>query len=109
MKSLTLLTVLFLFNVNSFCQVWVDEGAEWDFYFSMKSGVVIQRYTSNYDDDPTDIDVQLGAIDIKENSVFFYIGPVLGTRYYLNEKFAFFGEIGRSNLSNMTIGASMKL
>ena len=85
------------------------DASKWDLYVSLKSGFVLERYNSNYENDPTDIQVQAGIIDIKQNKTFFYIGPVVGARYYFADQFAVYAEIGRANLSNMSVGATMKL
>jgi len=79
-----------------------------DMYVSIKSGLVYQRYTSNYDGDPLAIDAQNGTIKININEKLFYLAPVIGARYYFTDNIAAFGEIGRANLSYMTVGLTMK-
>jgi len=81
---------------------------KWDLYVSLKSGVVLEKYKSNYYNNQSDIEVQMGNIDDENSNTFFYIAPVIGGRYYFTDMFAAFVELGRNNLSNLTFGGSMR-
>ncbi len=80
-----------------------------DVYLSVKSGLVLEIYRSDYDGDPYATDAQNGTILIKENNPYFYLAPAIGARYYFLDNIAVFAEIGRVNLSNMFIGLSLNL
>ncbi|MEA3443343.1 MAG: hypothetical protein U9R19_01305 [Bacteroidota bacterium] len=81
---------------------------KWDIYLSVKGGLVLEFYQSNYNSNPADMDVQLGKIDINELRTLIYLAPVLGARYYLLENVSVFTEIGRANMSNFSLGVSAK-
>ena len=80
-----------------------------DMYVSIKTGLIYKRYTSNYDSDPTSIEAQNGTIKISIPETLFYLAPVIGVRYYFVDNIAVFCEIGRANLSYMTLGLTMKI
>ena len=85
------------------------DGNKLDLYATVRSGLIFENYTSNYDNNPYDIDVQMDVISISNNKTYLYVGPALGARYYFMEKYAVFMEIGMTNLSNLSVGLSANL
>ncbi len=82
---------------------------KWDIYLSLKGGLVMEFYRSNYHTDPKEMEVQLGNIDVKKNNSYIYLAPVIGARYYLIDHLSLFTELGRANLSALSFGISVKI
>ncbi len=69
-----------------------------DLYVVLNIGLEFQNYTGDY-----------SGFNSNNNSTFFRFRPVLGARYYFNNKFAVFAEGGNGALSYFTLGLTIKL
>jgi len=74
----------------------LDE-SKYDFYLTLIAGIELRNYSTTYDTDRYDNDV---------NVIF---GPVFGFKYYFNPSFSVFFEGGRGAFGYGNIGVSMKL
>ena len=84
--------------INDWFDATIDE-REWDFYGSMATGFGFRRYgASDYDDES-------GFF----RNVRFFIGPVVGARYYLADPVAVYAEMGVGPLGALTVGVSVDL
>lgn len=85
--------------INEWFDAEIDENT-WDIYGTLFVGLEFRSYNhtgdSFFDTDPA-------------NSVHFFIGPVLGARYYLNDRFSIYAESGRGALGVLTLGVSTRL
>lgn len=69
---------------------------EWDIYATLILGMNFDAYTGDFTAN-------------ESNRARISFGPILGVRYYFNEKFAGYLEGGRGSFSYGTIGISVKM
>jgi hypothetical protein len=78
---------------------WNISTDKWDIYGSLFLGY--ENYRWKYDSD-------YAGIRTSNNAGRVVIGPVLGARYFINDRLGLFGEIGRGTFGLMTLGGSLK-
>ena len=79
--------------LNDWFDANIDE-VRWDFYGTLVAGLEFRSFNSRN----SNID--------EDNQWFFFLGPVVGARYHLNERIGLFLEAGRGTLGVVTLGAS---
>ena len=80
-----------------------------DIYLSMRAGLVFQMIKKNYENNPQEVMTQMNNFVAKDDKTFVFFAPVVGARYFLTEKAGLFLEIGKANLSLVSLGATVKL
>ncbi len=80
-----------------------------DLYVSLKAGLTMQLYKSNFDQSPMDNEVIAGLFEKKDRETFLYVSPTLGARYYFTPQIGAMIEFGYFNTGSYTIGLSYKL
>lgn len=90
------------FHLTPFINDWFDaaiDERQWDIYGAMASGLNFRHY---------------GAFEHQDESGFgrnirFFLGPIVGARYYLAEETAVYSELGVGPLGALTVGVSVNL
>lgn len=85
--------------INEWFDAEIDEG-KWDIYATLLVGFEFRSFS--YNDDFGD------GLDY-DNDWRLFIGPLAGTRYFLNDRFALFVEVGRGSLGAFTFGVTYNL
>ncbi len=85
--------------INDWFDAEIDE-SQWDIYATLLVGFEFRSFS--YDDDFDD------ALDY-DNDWRLFVGPLAGTRYFLNERFALFLEAGRGSLGAFTFGVTYNM
>jgi hypothetical protein len=79
---------------------WKIDQDKWDIYGYLFLGY--ENYKWKYDSD-------YSGIRTSNNAGRIVLGPVIGGRYFVSERFGLFAEVGRGTFGLMTIGASLKM
>ncbi len=90
------------FHLTPFINDWFDatiDENEWDIYGTMASGFNFRRYGAYADQDERGF----------RRNVRFFIGPAVGTRYYVADPLAIYAELGVGPLGALTVGVSVDL
>jgi hypothetical protein len=82
---------------------------KFDLFLTFRTGLVLQSFKSNFDEDPTLVEVQSGVYELKEKSYFFFLAPTAGGRYYFSQKLGVHMELGFFNLSKLSVGLTYRL
>ncbi|MFO7978308.1 MAG: hypothetical protein R6U64_06575 [Bacteroidales bacterium] len=88
------------YHLTSLLNEWFDseiDESKWDIYATLLVGFEFRSFSYDNDfDDGLDYD----------NDWRLFVGPLAGTRYFLNERFALFVEAGRGSLGALTFGVT---
>ncbi|MCX6257042.1 MAG: hypothetical protein NTW49_03955 [Bacteroidia bacterium] len=79
-----------------------------DLYVSLRLGIVYEHFHSNFDINKSFSQNYLGYNTSSTDKYNPYFAPQLGGRYYFNNNFAAFAELGYYNLSSFTIGVTYR-
>jgi hypothetical protein len=82
---------------------------KFDLFLTLRAGLVLQNFKSNFDEDPTLPEVQSDIFEMNEKSYFFFLAPTAGGRYYFSDKFGFHVELGFFNMSKISAGLTYRL
>lgn len=91
------------YHLTSLLNEWFDseiDESKWDIYATLLVGFEFRSFS--YDDDFGD------GLDY-DNDWRLFIGPLAGTRYFLNDNFTLFLEAGRGSLGAFTFGVTYNM